>query len=157
LADDSAYRRAKLARPTAFRRLGELLGSINMTVKTFFMILAVLAVVHAIGFVLLPDQVASAYGVATSAATRLMAQLFGAALLAWGVIIWFARDFSGEALRGVLIGTVIGGVVGLIVSAMGTLAGTMNAMGWVAVLIYLFSAVGCGYFLMEQSRRLSHP
>ena len=54
-----------------------------MTIKTFFMILAVLAVVHGIGFVLVPDQVASAYGVATSASSRLMAQLFGGALLAW--------------------------------------------------------------------------
>jgi hypothetical protein len=46
-------------------------------------------------------------------------------------------------------------VVSLIVAAMGTLAGTMNAMGRVAVLIYLFSAVGCGYFLMAKSPRLS--
>jgi hypothetical protein len=45
-------------------------------------------------------------------------------------------------------------VVSLIVAAMGTLAGTMNAMGWVAVLIYLFSAVGCGYFLMAKFPRL---
>jgi hypothetical protein len=40
-------------------------------------------------------------------------------------------------------------------AVMATLAGTMNAMGWVAVLIYLFSAVGCGYFLTIQSRRLA--
>src|ERR1700682_3449198 len=118
-----------------------------MTIKTFFMILAVLAVVHGIGFVLIPEQVASAYGMATSASSRLTAQLFGGALLAWGVIVSLAREFSRDAVRGVLIGTVIGDVVSLIVAAMGTLAGTMNAMGWVAVLIYLFSAVGCAYFL----------
>jgi uncharacterized protein YjeT (DUF2065 family) len=126
-----------------------------MTIKTFFMILAVLAVVHGIGFVLVPDQVASAYGVATSASSRLMAQLFGGALLAWGAIVWFARDFSGDAVRGVLIGTVIGNVVSLIVAAMGTLAGTMNSMGWVAVAIYLFSAAGCTYFLAVKSGRLA--
>jgi hypothetical protein len=126
-----------------------------MTIKTFFMILAVLAVVHGIGFVLIPEQVASAYGMATSASSRLTAQLFGGALLAWGVIVWLAREFSSDAVRGVLIGTVIGDVVSLIVAAMGTLAGTMNAMGWVAVLIYLFSAVGCAYFLTAKSGRLA--
>jgi len=55
---------------------------------------------------------------ATSASTLLTAQLFGGALLAWGVIGWFIRDFSGEAVRGVLIGTVIGDVVSLIIAAM---------------------------------------
>lgn len=54
-----------------------------------------------------------------------------------------------------MIGTLVGDVVSLIVAAMGTLAGTMNAMGWVAVLIYGFSGIGCGYFLMAKSRSLS--
>jgi hypothetical protein len=56
-----------------------------MRIKTFFMILAVLVVIHGIGFVIVPDQVASAYGLANSASTLLTAQLFGGALLAWGV------------------------------------------------------------------------
>ena len=55
--------------------------------------------------------------------------------------IWFARDFSSEAARGVLIATCIADVVSFIMAAMGTLAGTMNAWGKVAVLIYLFSKV----------------
>ncbi len=127
-----------------------------MTIKTFFMIFAVLAVGHGIGFVLVPDQVASAYGLAISASSRLTAQLFGGALLFWGVTLWFARDFPSEAARGILIGTIIADVPSLIVVVMGTLAGTMNAMGWVAVLIYLVSAVGSGYFLMAPTARLSH-
>jgi hypothetical protein len=77
--------------------------------------------------------------------------------LFWGVTLWFARDFPSEAARGVLIGTIIADVPSLIVVVMGTMAGTMNAMGWVAVLIYLLSAVGSGYFLMERTARLSHP
>jgi hypothetical protein len=40
---------------------------------------------------------------------------------------------------------------------MGTLAGTTNALGWSTVLIYLFAAVGSGYFLMGRTSRLSHP
>ena len=85
-----------------------------MTIKTFFMILAVLAAIHGIGFVLVPDPIASAYGVATSASTRLMAQLFGGALLAWGLIIWFAKDFRDEAaVRGVLIATCIADAVAI--------------------------------------------
>ena len=84
-----------------------------------------------------------------------MARLFGAALLALGLIFWFVRDNSSESVRGVLIATGIGDVVGLVVVVMGTMAGTLNAMGWVAALIYLFGSAGCGYFVMARSPELS--
>ena len=121
-----------------------------MTVKTFFIIIAVLALVHGVGFVLIPEQVAASYGMASSAATLLMARLFGAALVGLALIFWFARDGSSESVRAVFIATVVGNTAGLIVVAMGTIAGTLNAMGWVAALIYLFGAAGSGYFLMAR-------
>jgi hypothetical protein len=124
----------------------------RMTVKTFFTIIAVLAVVHGVGFALIPEQVAASYGMASSAATLLMARLFGAALVGLGLIFWLARDGSPETMRSVFIATIVGNTVGLIVVVMGTVAGTLNAMGWVAALIYLFGAVGSGYFVMAPPR-----
>jgi hypothetical protein len=121
-----------------------------MTLKMFFTIIAVLALVHGIGFVLLPEQVAASYGLATSASTVLMARLFGAALLGLGVIFWLARFGAPESVSGVLIATIIGNTVGLIVVVMGTAAGTLNALGWVAALIYLFGAAGAGYFVVAR-------
>jgi hypothetical protein len=77
-------------------------------------------------------------------------------LLTLGVILWFARDFRDEAaVRAVLIGALIGDVVNLVVATMGTLSGASNALGWSTVLIYLFGAVGSGYFLMAQTSRPS--
>jgi hypothetical protein len=58
-------------------------------------------------------------------------------------------------VRGVFIATIIGNTVGLIVVVMGTTAGTLNSMGWVAALIYLFGAAGSGYFVMARSPQLS--
>ena len=55
------------------------------------------------------------------------------------------------------LGGLVGDVVNLIAQTMGTLAGTTNALGWSTVLIYLFAAVGSGYFLMARTSRLSHP
>src|SRR5271156_2245157 len=126
-----------------------------MTIKTFFAIIAVLALVHGVGFVLVPEQVAARYGMATSASTVLMARLFGAALLGLGLIFWFARAGSSEFVRSVLIATIVGNTVGLIVVIMGTIAGTLNSMGWVAALIYLFGAAGSAYFVMGRSPQLS--
>jgi hypothetical protein len=40
--------------------------------------------------------------------------------------------------------------VSRVVVIAGTLVATMNGMGWVAVLVDLFGAVGCGYFSTGQ-------
>jgi hypothetical protein len=79
-----------------------------MTVKAFFAIIAVLALVHGVGFVVVPEQVAASYGMAVSAPTVLMARLFGAALIGLGLIFWFSRDGSSESVRSVFFATVIG-------------------------------------------------
>jgi hypothetical protein len=129
-----------------------------MTIKMFFTILAVLSFLFGIGFVLAPGQVLANYGIEHSPALALLGRLFGGALLTLGVILWLARDFRDEAaVRAVLFGGLIGDAVNLVAATMGTLAGTSNALGWSTVLIYLFGAVGSGYFLMAQTRRLSHP
>jgi len=124
-----------------------------MTIRMFFTILAVLSFLFGVGFVLAPDQVLANYGIEHSPALALLGRLFGGALLTLGVILWLARDFRDEAaVRTVLVGD----VVNLVVATMGTLAGTTNALGWSTVLIYLFGAVGSGYFLIAQSRRPAH-
>ena len=130
-------------------------GVYVMTIKTFFTILAVLALIHGIGFVLAPELVAASYGLANSPSSVLLARLFGAALLGLGLIFWFARDSTADALRGLLIATAVGDGVGLVVVVLGTMAGTLNSMGWIAALIYLFGAAGSGYFLKTRSPQMS--
>ena len=127
-----------------------------MTIRTFFSILAILSFLFGVGFVLAPGQVLANYRIELSPALALVGRLFGGALLTLGVILWLARDFRDEAaVRAVLIAALIGDVVNLVVATMGTLSGASNALGWSTVLIYLFGAVGSGYFLMAQTSRLS--
>ncbi|SIN91869.1 hypothetical protein SAMN05443247_00714 [Bradyrhizobium erythrophlei] len=124
-----------------------------MTLRTFLTIVAVLAIPHGIAFVFAPDLLATVYGLDHSPAVALMSRLFGGALLAWGGIIWSCRNFRDDAaVRAVLICTGIPEVIGLITVVMATMSGTLNTLGWVAALIYLFGAAGCGYFVMAQPR-----
>jgi len=118
-----------------------------MTVKTYFAIFAVLSLLFGIGFVLAPGQVLSNYGIADSPALALMSRLFGGTLLAIAVIQWSARDFPEAAVRPVLMGLCAADVINLVISIMATSNGTINALGWSTVLIYLCGAVGAGYFL----------
>jgi hypothetical protein len=124
-----------------------------MTIRLFLSIIGALGVVHGVAFIIAPDQVASVYGLQTFAAVALVSRLFGGALVAWGAILWLAKSFRDEAaVRAVLISTAVAEAISLCFVIQSTMAGTMNAMGWVAVMIYLFGAVGCGYFLIGQKR-----
>ena len=124
-----------------------------MTIKLFLSIIGALGVVHGVAFIIAPDQVASIYGLQPSPAVALVSRLFGGALVAWGAILWLAKSFRDEAaVRAVLISTAVAETISLCVVVVGTLAGTLNAMGWVAVLIYLSGAAGCAYFLMGEKQ-----
>jgi hypothetical protein len=124
-----------------------------MTIRLFLSIIGALGVVHGVAFTIAPDQVASVYGLQTSPAVALVSRLFGGALVAWGAILWLAKRFRDEAaVRAVLISTAVAEAISLCFVIQSTMAGTMNAMGWVALMIYLFGAVGCGYFLIGQKR-----
>ncbi len=119
-----------------------------MSMKTYFAIFAVLSILFGIGFVLAPSQVLINYGIESSPAVALMSRLFGGTLLAMAVILWSARDFHDQAaVRTVLVASVISDVVNLIVAVLATTSGTINALGWTTVLIYLCGALGAGYFL----------
>ena len=124
-----------------------------MTIKLFLSIIGALGVAHGVAFIIAPDQVTSIYGLQQSAAVALVSRLFGGALVAWGAILWLAKSFRDEAaVRAVLIATAVAEAISLCIVVQSTLAGTMNAMGWVAVLIYLFGAAGCAYFLMREKQ-----
>ena len=124
-----------------------------MTIRVFLSIIGALGVIHGAAFIAAPYEVASIYGLEQSLGVAFVSRLFGAALVAWGAILWLTGSFRDEAaVRAVLVSTCVAEAVSLCVVVLGTLAGTLNAMGWVAVLIYLFGAVGCLYFLTGPKR-----
>ena len=87
------------------------------------------------------------YGITSTAGDRLIAQFFGAQLLASGMVTLLARDESASSARSAItISLMIASAVGVIVSIGGTLSDTMNALGWSAVIIYGFFAIAFAYF-----------
>lgn len=119
-----------------------------MKVAVFLAIAAAVAIIYGIAFILVPDFVLVTYGITANAALDLMARYFGLTLLGMGLITWLVRETTdGRALRGLLTGLSVQGAIGLIVSIWGTLNGTMNGMGWSAVLIYAILLAGYLYYL----------
>ena len=127
-----------------------------MTIKTCFTILAVLSFLFGVSFVLSPAQVLSNYGIETSPALALMGRLFGGVLLTPSVILWLAKDFRDEAaVRGGAARCTLRGCRKSRRRNYGHFVGVSNPLGWSTVLIYLYGAVGAGYFLAARASRLS--
>ena len=124
-----------------------------MSSKLYLTIAAVLAILYGIGFVLIPAKMGELYGVQPQPYAMLNIQYFGSALLALGVIVWFARDLDWAAVRGVLIGSVVGDAVGGLLSVWGISQGLVNAFGWTSVVIYALLLLGALYFLSPGSRK----
>jgi hypothetical protein len=86
--------------------------------------------------------------VASSPASLLGFRLFGSALIAIGVMTWFLKDSADwQAIKALLLSVAIGNVIGFLLVLFATINGTLGAMGWSAVLIYLLLLIGEGYFL----------
>ena len=123
-----------------------------MKLNMFMVIVAVVAGLFGLGFVLIPDQVLSYYGAAPDASAHYVAQLFGAALLGFAVILWLCKDAEDSPARqAILLGLFVAEGVGFVVALITQLGGGINALGWSTVLIYLMFALGFGYFRFVKS------
>jgi hypothetical protein len=121
-----------------------------MTSRSLLTITAVVAILYGLAFVLIPDSINAIYGVPSAPHTALYTRFFGSALLGFGVIDWFAKDFrSWDATRGVLIGTAVTTAIGGLIALFAVVTGLSNAMTWTSVLVYALLLVGALYSLLQ--------
>ena len=125
-----------------------------MNIKLFLTIAAVVAMLYALAFLLIPADLVGLFGGLGDPHVYGALRLFGAAMLAWGLIMWFARDFRDwDAVRGVLTGTVVGLVVLLVVNIWNTMQGVVNARGWSSTTVLALLLLGALYSLSTGLRK----
>jgi len=118
-----------------------------MKLSQVFIFNTLAALSYAAGFLIIPATIMSWHGITADAYTILMARYFGVALLGMGLVTWSARNApETDVLDGIITGLAISAVVGFALSLQSTLAGQMNALGWLPVVVYLLLFVGFGYF-----------
>ena len=117
-----------------------------MKLSALMIINAIVAVVFGLGFLIVPGLLMAHYGIMADASLEYVGQLFGAALLAFGVLTWSARNAAdSDARQAILLALFVGDGIGFIVALIGQLGGVVNAVGWSTVVIYLLLALGFGY------------
>ena len=123
-----------------------------MKLSTLMVINTVISAVFGIAFVLIPWQVYSLYGVEPSPQLNYMGQLFGAALIAFAILTWSARNASdSDARSAIILALFIGDGIGFVMALIGQLGNVVNNFGWSTVVIYFILTVGFGYFRFSKS------
>jgi hypothetical protein len=122
-----------------------------MTLKGLFIVAAIVSIIFGIVLIAIPTQVYALYGVASDATLNYMGQLFGAALIAIGLVSWKARDAAdSEARRAIIFSFFVADTVGFVVALIGQLHKVVNALGWTTVAIYLLFSLGFAYYQFSQ-------
>ena len=119
-----------------------------MDTKLYLTIAAVVAILYALGFLLIPVQASLFFSGFAEPRAVLNLRFCGAAVLAWGLIVWFARDFRHwDAVRGVLIASVVGFAVNIVINVWATLQGWLNATAWGSTVVLALLLLGGAYQL----------
>ena len=124
----------------------------TMNYKTLFLLNSFFAFLLGAVFLIVPTLAIGQFGVDSYTSTRLMAQFFGTAMLALGLLLWFVKDVTSEAMqRGMAVAMLVGALAGLFVTALGAFTGTLRSNGWMAILAYVI--FGLGYAVLLFLRR----
>ncbi len=118
-----------------------------MKLKILFIINAIVAIVFGVAFVLIPAKVYSMYAIESGAGLDYMGQLFGAALIAIGLISWQSRNAAdSDARRAIILAIFIADGIGFVIALIGQLNDVVGSLGWLTVAIYFLLSLGFGYF-----------
>lgn len=124
-----------------------------MNYRILFLINAFIAVLLGLGFLAVPSMVLDQFGVDEYASTKLISQFFGVAMLALGLLLWFAKDVTETNLqKGMGVALLIGAVAGLVISLMGTFSGILRSNGWAAAVIYVLFGLAYAFLVFAKPK-----
>ena len=119
--------------------------------KSLLTVALIFEVPPALGFLLFPvATMLTLAGVTLDASGVPVTRVLGAALLAFCVLLWFARrSDSAEFARGAVACMFAYYAVSAVVLLLAQLSGQMGPLGWGMVLAHSALSVWCGYALLK--------
>lgn len=124
-----------------------------MNYRTLFLINSFIAFLLGAAFMVVPSRVIDQFGVDNYVSTKMAAQFFGTAMVALGLLLWFAKDVTSEGVqKGMGVALLVGAVAGLVVTVIGTAAGTLRTNGWLAILAYVLFGFGYAFLVFLKPR-----
>jgi hypothetical protein len=127
-----------------------------MKFKTLMILKAIVCVFLGVPILLSPDFVYSIFGASLSIGGAFAAREYGASLIGNMLLTWYAKNAQeSETRHAIILGMFAYNTIGFVITLFANLSGVLGPMGWIAFVIYLFFAVGFGYFLFQ--KKISLP
>ena len=127
-----------------------------MNYQRMFSVNALIAVLLGLGCLVVPSRVLGQFGVDGYAATKLVSQFLGTAMLALGLLLWFAKDVGDANLqKGMGMALLAGALAGLALTIAGAASGVLPTNWWIVAIIYIVSSLAYGYLVFRKPNRLN--
>ena len=123
-----------------------------MSYKILFVLNALVAVIVGAAFLFVPDRMLGLFETDAYAATVLMARFFGSAMVALGLVLWFAMGADANVQKGMGWALFISAILGLVVNVLGIANGVIRSNGWITVIVYVLFALLYAFMLFLQPR-----
>jgi len=126
-----------------------------MSYKVLFVFNALVALLVSLGFLFKPDTSLELVGVTEKyAATMWAARYFGSAMLALGLVLWFAKDSDENVQKGIGWGMLISSLAGLILTIAATVASNavLRQNTWILFVLYVLFVLGYAFMIFMKPR-----
>ncbi len=124
-----------------------------MKFKTLMIIKAIVCLGFAPLLLFFPALLLNLLGAAFDSGAAVTARDYGAALSGNLMLTWFARNADESPVRrAIILDLFIYDAVGFLAMLVVQLSGGMNLLGWSIVAVYLFFAIGFGYYLLPERK-----
>lgn len=118
-----------------------------MSFKTLMIIKALVCLFFGVLMLAIPSLLFSLFGLSISSEGAFPAREYGAAMIGIMFICWYGRGAVESGIRqGTIIGLCIYDAIGAVITLIALLNGTLNPIAWLVFLLYLFLALGFGWF-----------
>ena len=118
-----------------------------MKLGTLITIHSIFLFLFGLGFLLVPSWMLSVYGTSTNSTGLLTARVFGIGNIQLSIIMWISRnDVESKILKTLVLLLFLGNALAFMLALQAQISGVFNVLGWTNVALYLFFALGYGYF-----------
>ena len=125
-----------------------------MKFKTLMVIKAAVCLCLGIPILLAPGFVYSIFGTTLNEGGYFAAREYGSSLIGNMLLTWLARSAQeSETRRAIILGMTFYNALGFIVTLSAIVSGALGPVAWLGLVIYLFFALGFGYFLIQPKRQ----
>ena len=122
-----------------------------MKLKTLLLIKAAVCLCIGIRVLFVTDFTYSIFGATLAAGGIFAAREYGASMMGNLMLTWFARNAQkSDARWAIILALFIYDAVGFVITLIAVISGALNPLGWLIVALYLFFALGFGYFLLQK-------